>query len=380
VNRESLWSAFLMAILIAGSVLAGIMGFGTAQASTGVNGVPDFTLRYVDYSYDVPPKTTSTTDPYTNETTTTTIPGRHVDNKTVEAVIRNNVGASYYNFRYKGHYAEEWRYYPFDPDSRFGYSLPDAFYVPYKASDSSFTVAALPFYSFKNVPAGGLIDVQVQALFGDFDADPWGHLLPMEPTYDFDFTGTTSDWSSTQTITIGEGQAPTPSPATTPTPAPTATAAPSPIPVPGQSYFFVESNSTVLALFFNSSSAELSFTVSGEKGTAGYVEITIAKSLVSNVQDIKAYLDGNELSVAITSNEDSWLLSFTYMHSTHNVKINLAANAAAKAFMGIEYWMWISIAVIAVVVGAGLLVYFRCRRDHAALGNAEGEVETHWTK
>jgi hypothetical protein len=128
--------------------------------------------------------------------------------------------ASYYNLRYKGNYTDKWNYYPFDPDSIFGYSLPDAYYVPYKASDSSYTVAALPSYFFKDVPEGGQVDVQVQALFGDFDADPWGHLFLPEPTYDFDFTGTTSDWSETQTITFGEIQTPTPSPATTPTPTP----------------------------------------------------------------------------------------------------------------------------------------------------------------
>jgi hypothetical protein len=96
--------------------------------------------------------------------------------------------------------------------------VPDSYYVPYKASNSSYTVAALPSYFFKDIPIGGEVDVQVQALFGDFDADPFGHLLPMEPTYDFHFKGTTSDWSNTQTLTIGESQTPTSSPATTPTP------------------------------------------------------------------------------------------------------------------------------------------------------------------
>jgi len=101
VNKKSPLSAFLTAILIAGLVLASAMRLGTAQASTDVDGVPEFTLRYVDNSYDVPPKTTTSTDPYTNEITTTTIPGYHVENRTVEAVIKNNVGASYYNFRIK---------------------------------------------------------------------------------------------------------------------------------------------------------------------------------------------------------------------------------------------------------------------------------------
>ena len=215
MNKKSPLSAFLATILIAGLISASAIRFGTVHAQQSV---PEFTLEYVDYSYDIPPKTTTTINPYTNETTTTTIPGRHVENKTIQATINNNIGASYYNFRYKGHYEKEWSYYPFDPDSRFGYSLPDAFYVPYKASNSSYTVAFLRSYFFKDVPEGGEVDVQVQALFGDFDAEPWGHLLPIEPTYDFDFTGTTSDWSETQTITFGESQTPTPSPVISPTP------------------------------------------------------------------------------------------------------------------------------------------------------------------
>ena len=157
MNKKLLLSAFLAAILIAGLVLAGIVRFGTAQASTAVNNVPEFTLRYVDNSYDVPLKTTSTTDPYTNETTTTTIPGYHVENKTVEAVIKNNLGASYYNFRYKGHYAEDWSYYPFRPSSN-GYSLADSFFVPCKASDSGYTVIAMTFLP-KSIPAGGQVDL-----------------------------------------------------------------------------------------------------------------------------------------------------------------------------------------------------------------------------
>jgi parallel beta-helix repeat protein len=150
----------------------------------------------------------------------------------------------------------------------------------------------------------------------------------------------------------------------TATPSPTLTPAPfpSPIPVPGQSFFFVESNSTISELFFNSTSSELSFTVSGESGTAGYVKVTIAKSLVSSVQNVKVYLDGNQLNVAITEDADSWLLSFTYMHSTHHVQISFATNAATTTFLGIEYWMWIGVATIIVVMGTGLLVYFKKRK------------------
>jgi hypothetical protein len=180
--------------------------------------VPEFTLQYVDNSYDVPPKTTTTTDPYTNETITATIPGYHVENKTVEATINNNIGASYYNFKYKGSYTDKWNYYPFDPNASLPYFLSDSYSVPYKASTSSYTVAALPPYFFKDVPDGGKVDVQVQALFGDFRAEPFGHIFLPLPTYDFYFEGTTSDWNNTQTLTISESQTPTSLPTPTSTP------------------------------------------------------------------------------------------------------------------------------------------------------------------
>jgi hypothetical protein len=217
VNKKSPSSAFLAAILIGGLVLASAMRFGTVNATPFI---PEFTLQYVDYSYDVPPKTTTTIDPYTNETITTTIPGYHVENKTIQATIKNNIGASYYNFRYKGRYTDEWNYYPFDPNASLPYFLSDSYSVPYKASNSTYTVAALPPYFFKDIRVGGEVDVQVQALFGDFRAEPFGHIGLPAPTYDFYFEGTTSDWSNTQTVTIGESQTPTSSPAATPTPTP----------------------------------------------------------------------------------------------------------------------------------------------------------------
>jgi hypothetical protein len=168
--------------------------------------VPEFTLKYVDHSYDVPPTNISSTDPYTNKTTITAIPSHHVKSMTVDATIRNN-GGSYYNFRYKPHYIDNWSYYPFNPDLG-SYIVPAAYDLSsiYPASTSDYTIISLTF--LPNIPEGGQVDVQVQALIGDFDKQPSGMLgpavpnFPFVPTYDFTFRGTTSDWSNTQTLTI----------------------------------------------------------------------------------------------------------------------------------------------------------------------------------
>jgi parallel beta-helix repeat protein len=131
------------------------------------------------------------------------------------------------------------------------------------------------------------------------------------------------------------------------------------LPYENQQYFFVESNSTVSALAFNSTSLELSFTVNGTEGTAGYVKVTIAKNLVANAENIKVYMDGEQLNYEITSNTDSWLLSFTYTHSTHDVMISLAASEAEEKFLGIDL---ILIAVVVVIVVAGAVGFIVWRK------------------
>jgi outer membrane protein assembly factor BamB len=113
--------------------------------------------------------------------------------------------------------------------------------------------------------------------------------------------------------------------------------------------FSVSSNSTVTSLSFNSTTSELSFTVSGPSETTGYVKVAIAKSLVSNAENIKVCLDGNQLNYEVTSNGDSWLLSFTYKHSTHQVMISLTAALGETAFLSIEPWVWIA---LTIVIGA----------------------------
>lgn len=62
----------------------------TEPASIPTPSVPEFTLKYVDNSYDVPSSTTTTTDPYTGEQTITTEPGYHVANETIEVTIKKS--------------------------------------------------------------------------------------------------------------------------------------------------------------------------------------------------------------------------------------------------------------------------------------------------
>lgn len=65
MNKKSPLRAFLTGILVGGLVLASAMRFGTVQASISKPSVPEFTVKYVDNSYDVPP--TYGIDQYTGE-------------------------------------------------------------------------------------------------------------------------------------------------------------------------------------------------------------------------------------------------------------------------------------------------------------------------
>ncbi|MCW3998872.1 MAG: hypothetical protein NWE93_01375 [Candidatus Bathyarchaeota archaeon] len=175
---------------------------------------PEFTLELVDHSYDVPPTTKSTTDPYTNKTTVTTVPGYHVDNKTIDATIKNN-GASFYNFRYKPTYGNDrWSYYPFNEFGNY-IIIPSAIDLSniINASTTDYTVVSLTFLP-KNIPEEGQIDIQIQGLLGYFEKNPSGMRGAGFPTYDFKFVGERSDWSPTQTFKM---------PATSDSPSPTPT-------------------------------------------------------------------------------------------------------------------------------------------------------------
>ncbi|MCW4024341.1 MAG: hypothetical protein NWF01_04810 [Candidatus Bathyarchaeota archaeon] len=116
------------------------------------------------------------------------------------------------------------------------------------------------------------------------------------------------------------------------------------------SYLDIQSNSTITQLYFNSTNSELSFTVTGPEGTTGYVQYRIAKSLLSSVQNVKVYLDGNQLSVNITSNQDEWLLYFTYHHSSHTIVISLNTLSGTEQLGSFAVWVGALIAAIIIAV------------------------------
>jgi hypothetical protein len=234
--KKSLLGAFLTAFLITGLISASAMRFGTVQAFTvdSINkpSIPEFSVRILAHPYDVPPKTTTTIDQYTGKETTTTQPGYHVENKSIEIKIKNQpftpynlttytrynheTGESYsyesthtinlyYNVGVKGHFGNDWTSvgsiysYPEGPQSN-------------AQLDSEYTVIEIEADDY---PEEAVLDFRVQALAGYYV--PYGRSVVI---FGYDFYGQESDWSAIQTLTIGESQTPTPSPATTATPTP----------------------------------------------------------------------------------------------------------------------------------------------------------------
>ena len=93
--------------------------------------------------------------------------------------------------------------------------------------------------------------------------------------------------------------------------------------IPYDQYVFaVESNSTVTDLAYDSTANKLSFVVDGENGTTGYTRVTIAKSLAPDITKLKVRIDKIEYDYTVTEMTDSWILTFTYNHSTHQVEVD----------------------------------------------------------
>ena len=333
------------------STVAVAMLFGTAQAQTTPKpSVPEFTVKLVDASYDEP--ITYSIDPYTGETIThggihIELTGLKVNVTNQPFTPTNQYDKFLYNIRIKGAFTEDWIEL---------YRASDGYPTQ---SDTEYTVISLGLLREDGldlqsgakgikIPYGGQVDFQVEAMIGYVTRVTDPNATSQLGSLVWSFVGEKSGWSSTQTLFIDEGQAPSPSPS------------PQPIPVPGESLLTVESNSSISELFFSSANSELSFTVNGTTGTAGYVKLAIAKSLMASVQNVKVFLDDTELEAVITSDEGAWFLSFNYMHSMHYVRINLPSYADTSIVPGIE--IRITIGIITIIIVAFIGIWFLLKK------------------
>jgi hypothetical protein len=141
-----------------------------------------------------------------------------------------------------------------------------------------------------------------------------------------------------------------------------------------QTVFSVMSNSTISTLTFNSTSGELDFTVSGQAGTTGYVNVYVPKSLISDASNLKVFLDGNATSFNTESLADSWFISFTYPHSTHEVTLKMNAEPSITISESqLEQLLPYGIIIVLIVIIAFLLISKKESNNHTSVKEAKPE-------
>jgi hypothetical protein len=202
----------------------------TAEPFVAKPAVPQFSIQYVDYSYDIPES--YSTDPYTGQQIRN--PSQHIGDVRIEGKIKNQAFTRYqmqdpngtdtldidfyYNVRSKGHFGTEW-------SEIYGYHNKNCPGQNYGAEYTSFTIYLQEF------PEGTKVDYQVKAMIG-YQTTEWIGPWP-QPV----IIGEESDWSSTLTLVFTKNETESISfasnidntpypPLPTPEPTPTATAVP----------------------------------------------------------------------------------------------------------------------------------------------------------
>jgi hypothetical protein len=197
-----------------------------ASAQAGFKpSVPQFTVKLIDDSYDVPPVTTTVMDPYTGKETITTTPGYRVEQKAIEVTIKNQpftpytIESSdiwkygqngqqfnlYYEVQFKGHFSEDWQNFvnPYDI----------YFLAVIVQSDSEYTVVS----QVANYEAGSQLDFRVKAIIGYTYNAAHNNAAIIPPQWSIQKTDDQSDWSGIQVFTVPDNPSASASPSQTAT-------------------------------------------------------------------------------------------------------------------------------------------------------------------
>jgi hypothetical protein len=189
----------------------------TIVESVQAQAIPEFTLKYVDASYNV-----TFIDPFTGENKT-----QLIDNRSIVLSVKNqplppseNI---YYEIRTKGHFEVNWTdLYHYNNNFRGGIK---------QQSGSDFTIISFVlgdnaiFPIFRVLPSNSQVDFQMETVFGHTITISLNHLdgSPGAGFEEVTAIDTTSGWGNTQTIAIpsvipSATPSYSPSPSTSPTP------------------------------------------------------------------------------------------------------------------------------------------------------------------
>jgi hypothetical protein len=247
MKQQRKFVALTLLTLLVGTCL--MMANVASAQSIPKPSIPEFTVTVTDHSYDVKTTTTTTTDPYDGHIFTTTAPGYHAKNGSIELSIKNQPFTPYYDsngypIKLYYHYRAQglnvnWH------DSGVGTYL-DAYF---EATNSTYTTVTIGYGGnffqtaggSDNYKADGTIDFQVEAFIGykNVTLKSSSCVVIRQEDLRTEFVGQTSGWSSTQTATIPNGaytptipnptNSPTPTVAATPMPCQDSTVSPSEI-------------------------------------------------------------------------------------------------------------------------------------------------------
>ncbi len=130
------------------------------------------------------------------------------------------------------------------------------------------------------------------------------------------------------------------------------------------SVFTLTSNSTITQFNFNPDTKELSFIASGPSGTTGYVDLYIPKTILSDISQLEAYIDGNQVSFNSQSQSDQWLISFSYSHSQHTITLTIGETATGNADV-LSQWFIYVVPIVAVAAIAAVTFAVKSRNKKA---------------
>lgn len=135
--------------------------------------------------------------------------------------------------------------------------------------------------------------------------------------------------------------------------------------------FSVTSNSTVTSIAFDSTEAELSFSVSGSSGTEGYVQVSIPKTMITDIDLLSVKLDEIQIQYTAETRGNVWLISFAYHHSSHEITMVLngpeekpsVSDSNNTADSNVISNPWMIIAIVAIVIAiVAIAMLFKINR------------------
>jgi hypothetical protein len=186
-NMKRTFPLVLITILAISSLSLTVLAIKPVNAqSTADLYIPEFTVQIVTHPYDVQPS--QSIDPYTGKTTNQN--GYHVENKTIEMKIKNQVVSNntylYFGIREKGHFGQTW-------NTNTGENSP-------KPSNSDYTVLSFPIV----YPPNSQVDYQVETFVGYNIYQPPTGGTPFGSGWHFTIVQE-SGWSNIETLNLTDG-------------------------------------------------------------------------------------------------------------------------------------------------------------------------------